>query len=786
MMFDSYGLRLLTRRSFMKGAAGTAGVIAARSFFRMDTADTPEIIASASSAAEDWWLGPDLWANRFQDWALRGGRITCVATDPKSLQVRTASVLTRCLTGRNGILSVRTGTETTGNGFSGFLIGTGEPGTDYRRAALVGSASGTAGGLLGVFGSDGRVRFRRHTDEIRQFAYPIIPATMSGGRPTARTVTEDVILSLEVAEQAPGRLSLTLKAVQAATGLLLSQAVLVDVVPECVTGGFALVSSGAPSPGATYWFSDLSTSGAGVDLHPERSFGPVAGTLFSVSGSTLKMTAQLMPMLLQPTDTVTLEIYDETSLAWVQRSVASVGGGFTALLRVDDWDAMRGWDYRVSFSRGGAFDGHVPAEPTGNLLVASLCCTKASHRLVDGVTSGDPRLAGEELLGLYTSQNVWFPYEQLAGNIARQQPDMLVALGDQFYETAPTVKDAGAAPELDFLYKYIQWLWAFRDLTRRIPCIVAVDDHDVYQGNLWGEGGVALAAGAPYDSGGYVNSPEWVNIVQRVQCAHNPDPVDATPIAQDITVYFTGFSYGGVRFVLLEDRKFKTGGDGRDPYGNVLPPAQLVLLGDRQEALLNSYTDDGSQGPTVILTQTLSGCLQTKADGSRAKYTDSNGWPPLGRKRALQLVKNARGVILSGDTHVASLVRHGINAPLDGPLEFTAPAGSASYQRWFEPASPLPNGTGQPYTGDYVDGFGNHMRVLAVNNMHFTQKEVVTAYGNSQYGHREFKEEGYGLLRIDRTQRTHTFEAWRWNVDPGSSLAAPMSGWPYTVSFDQV
>jgi len=45
---------------------------------------------------------------------------------------------------------------------------------------------------------------------------------------------------------------------------------------------------------------------------------------------------------------------------------------------------------------------------------------------------------------------------------------------------------------------------------------------------------------------------------QRTQCGHNPDPYDPTPVDQGITVYYGAFRYGGVRFAILEDRKFKT------------------------------------------------------------------------------------------------------------------------------------------------------------------------------------------------------------------------------------
>ena len=774
------GLEHLTRRAFVKGAAGAGAALTFVPQLFSETVGLDRAIA-ATAGVDDWWLGSDLWANRLQDWAIRNGRVTCVASVERRL--RTASVSTRSLTGGPAVLRVRTGTQQPGTGFSGFLIGTGEHGTDYRRAALVLSASGTGGGLLCVYGSDGKVRFRRHTHETQQLAFPVISAVMSGSGP-ARSVSEDVELSLYIAPEISGAVTLTLKAVNAVSRVTLSQAVLRGVAPSAVTGGLALVSDGTPRTGATYWFAELQTSGAGVEGHPERSLGPIVGTLFTLTGSTLKMTAQLMPMVLHADDNVVLEVPDEATGAWVERSSAVVGPGFVALLRADDWDSSLAWDYRVRFSRGGSFDGRVPAEPSGGkLTIATLCCTKASHRLLDRASSGAPKLPGEEHLGLYTSRNLWFPHEQLASGIAANRPDLLVALGDQLYEASPTVKDAGKAPELDFLYKYILWLWPFRDLTRQIPCIVAVDDHDVYHGSLYGEGGIAVPPGSPTTVGGYVNAPDWVNIVQRVQCGHNPDPVDPTPVAQGISVYFTRFNYGGVRFVLLEGRKFKTGADGKDANGNPIPPSALVLLGPRQEALLSALAEETSSAPAVVLTQTLFGGLATRSDGTPSPSREPNGWPPLARTRALQLIKSAGAVILSGDRHLASLVRHNVS---DGPVEFSVPAGSSSSQRWFQPRTILPNGTGQPFTGDFTDAFGNRMRVLAVKNMRFSEAEVIAAYGSPSYGHRNNKEEGYGILRVDLADRVHVFEAWRWDVDPSAPDARPMEGWPYLLSFDDV
>jgi alkaline phosphatase D len=60
------------------------------------------------------------------------------------------------------------------------------------------------------------------------------------------------------------------------------------------------------------------------------------------------------------------------------------------------------------------------------------------------------------------------------------------------------------------------------------------------------------------------------------------------------------------------------------------------------------------------------------------------------RRTALELVKRAGALLLSGDQHLASLVRHGLDRFDDGPVQFVAPAAGSAWQRWFEPAGGLP------------------------------------------------------------------------------------------------
>ncbi|WP_146087644.1 hypothetical protein [Thermomonospora echinospora] len=243
------------------------------------------------------WLGPDFWANRLQDWHLADGRIEGIAK-PGPHRLRTIGILTRELTGDGAArLRVRTGTLAPGPGFSGFLVGAGAGALDPRAAALVQGPSGEGGGLLAVYGSDGQVAFRDHAEESRPFAFTAFPAKVDTPAAGPRTLDEDVELVLELKPSGGGDLRLRLYARDRRTDRILSSATLEGVAPERVRGGFSLVESDdRPVQGARFWFSDLHATGPGVTIHRDRAFGPIVGTLFSVSGSVLKLTAQLVPL----------------------------------------------------------------------------------------------------------------------------------------------------------------------------------------------------------------------------------------------------------------------------------------------------------------------------------------------------------------------------------------------------------------------------------------------------------------------------------------------------------
>ena len=169
--------------------------------------------------------------------------------------------------------------------------------------------------------------------------------------------------------------------------------------------------------------------------------------------------------------------------------------------------------------------------------------------------------------------------------------------------------------------------------------------------------------------------------------------------------------------------------------------------------------------------------------GRRPKSdADSNGTPVPDDAPRSRLLKDAGALVLSGDQHFGTLVRHGLDTYTDGPVQFTAPAAGSSWQRWFEPAGDLPHPNG-PHTGDFTDGFGNRFRVLAVANPKVTQAQVRAVQEGNGVGDRALKREGYGIVRVNKANQTYRIECWPWQQDPTASDAQQYAGWPYTLPF---
>ena len=241
---------------------------------------------------------------------------------------------------------------------------------------------------------------------------------------------------------------------------------------------------------------------------------------------------------------------------------------------------------------------------------------------------------------------------------------MLFFAGDQSYDH----KEHTAA--------WLKFGLQFRELFRTRPCITIPDDHDIGQGNIWGEYGKKASSQAGND-GGYFFHRDYIKMVERCQTAHLPDPFDSTPIQQEIGVYYTNLVVGGVDFSILEDRKFKSGPKGKIPQQGPRPdhirnpnydPASvdvegLELLGDRQLTFLEQWGQkkEGIQMKAVLSQTGFCGGahLHGKKENRLHADLDSNGWPQTGRNKALSAIKKANAVHIGGDQHLATLIHHG-------------------------------------------------------------------------------------------------------------------------------
>jgi hypothetical protein len=482
----------------------------------------------------------------------------------------------------------------------------------------------------------------------------------------------------------------------------------------------------------------------------------VAFALYTQESGMLKMTAQLYPLKPGESREVRLELLREGTWNEMARVPVTMPG-WSAHFRVEKWDTSKDVPYRVRHGAEAMFEGLIRRDPLDQevIVMANMSCNSS-------------RTTGQR--------------PEMIDNLRMQDPDLLFFAGDQTYRH--TEHTAG----------WIEFGLQFRDIIRDRPTICIPDDHDVGHPNLWGENG-KLSVRKDNADGGYFYPVEYVNMVQRQQSWSLPDPVDPAPVERGITVYFTRLRLGGIDFAILEDRKFKSGPAGKIPQMGPRPdhindPAYdpksidlpgLQLLGARQEKFLHEWGQDwrGAELKAVLSQTAFCGAVHMHGgpEGRLLADLDCNGWPQTPRRRALEEIRRARAVHLCGDQHLAVVVKQGIDAFGDGPWQFTSPAlVNTIYGRWWHPLDekPGPNpvpGSPLPWTGDFLDGLGNKISMLAYANPPDIKDE-------KQRG------DGYGIVRFNKKARTVTFECWPRFADARQGDGAQFPGWPVTVKMD--
>lgn len=755
--------------------------------------------AAAQSFQSAWpeniertWIGPEFWANRLQDWRIAGGRLECLEGAPGK-PMRTVHLLTRRISAGDGefALSVRLGLIEPADGSApqaaaGFLIGVG-PDIDYRAAALVHHGSGPGGGLFAGIDGAGRLFFRDNTAPGKAGPGAAAPAAPDASAAAPR----DVELRLAAKPATGGKAALTLSSHDPTSGKQLAS-VTQEVDAARLAGGLALVSHPGGGKPARFWFKDWKTSGPRVEAHDDRTAGPILCTQYTLSGGVLKMTAQMMP--LGPADTQDVRLEVQKDGAWKQVATAKIiAPGWTAPFRVENWDATKDTPYRVIYDLkqpgGGAktctWAGTVRRDPVEKPVLVIAGFT-GNHNVAGGVDR--PQFS-------WDNAHLWFPHNEVARHVGKHDPDVLFFSGDQVYEGASPTSPDTAHIYLDYMYKWYLWCWAFGDLARGRPCLSTPDDHDVFQGNLWGAGGRATEKD---DKGGYVHPAGFVKMVERTQSSHLPDPPDAAPVAQGIGVYYSAMTYGRVSFAVIEDRKFKSGPNGLAPATTTgradhenradfdaktadVPGAEL--LGPRQEKFLREWAADWRGADMKIeLSQTVYANAATLHGGNlqrlRCDY-DACGWPQSGRARALDALRRGFAFMLNGDQHLATIIHHGIDDWGDAGWSFCVPSIANFYPRAWVPLAPDPNRpAGLPdYCGRFRDGFDNPITVWAATNPGTPQGREPAALHDRM--------PGYGIVRMNKVDQTITMECWPRYADPTDpATGRQYPGWPKTIGME--
>jgi hypothetical protein len=734
----------------------------------------PSFNLSGDGLPDQVWIGAQTWANRLQDWHIADGRIECIPN--RNLPMRTLHLLSHDLNSTGGSFKlgvelgrIESSVSNVADGAAGFLLGAGNGEMDYRGASLIHQTPGTGAGIFAGIDHLGRVFIHDNETGLYTESAPLIRSKKKTGFDG-----KHITLICSAKKKSANSWNLAVRAHNTSDGSLVGKAT-ATLPAHRLIGTIALTAD----PGqqkksiAHFWFNHWQGSGNRLTAHTDRRLGPVIGTHYTVSRKILKISAQMAPLPKSRQKGALLEIQIDGE--WKTIAEADVDpAAYTAVFRIENWDDTQKVPYRVTAPKPlpgeQAWSGTIQKNPRDKqgFVVAAFT---GNHNLSHSVSAGGRYQNGRK--GNWI-EGTWFPHADITASVVKQEPDLLFFSGDQVYESASPSFPDGRARDLDYLYKWYVYMWAFRDLTCDIPTVCIPDDHDVFQGNFWGQGGRHAKR---QNDGGYTAPADFVKMVERTQTANLPDPVDPRPVEQGIGVYFTALNWGQMSFAIIEDRKFKTGPNSAEAKSG--DESKLVLLGNRQLSFIEKWAEDWSDGAAMkaSLTATVFSQLHTwrNKDGSIEQDPDTNGWPVNGRNKALRALRKGYTLMIGGDQHLATTAQHGVDEHGDSGWSICVPSIANYFPRSWKPLAPGKNRTpGMPeHLGEFLDGWGNKVTMHAVANP-----------GGKPSGHKPAalhdRMPGYGIIRFDQTTREIEMANWPRYATLGNGI--PYPGWPITIN----
>ncbi len=711
----------------------------------------------SSFDGERTWAGPDFWTARWQDWSVSAGRLSVEARANRS-----AVLMTHDIQAGDGTIqaAVEIAADQAVSVPAGLWMGVNGPVPDWRSAAAYGEYRTFAG-----VRPDGTLVVR--TKDLSELITS--PSTLK--------MSERFRIDFR-AEVAGEKVRIVLRAIQAESeaGRIDIELPAAAVVGLCGMGTADLIGETKPtSPAAAprWHFREFTLAGTQLHHDPGRTYGPIGWMQYTVYNGILKLSVLMVPIGVSDNQRVQLQ-FDRgagyQTVAEESIDALSRSAHFRIDSKVTSYDVGKLTRYRVRYEWNGKeyfLEGTLRPAPAGPVKIAVMSCDRGYA----------------------------FPNLPITAHIKHRHADLLLFLGDQIYEPFGNhgiERRPLDRSTLDYLRKYALFGWVNRELLANTPSIIIPDDHDVFQGNLWGAAGRAVPRGGD-EMGGYQGEADWVNVVQRTQSWHLPDAYDPTPVERGITVHYNQFSLGNVSFAVLEDRKWKTGFRSIWPDAKAIPRGDLnaldapgaQLLGERQEQFLSQWAQNNPDQIHVAISATIFAKTYTHTGPELNRNQldfDTNGWPRTARNRAVAMLGKARALHLVGDQHVGILAQLGVDNWTDGPLTFMGPGTANGWPRAWWPETPGENRRpGDPeYTGRYVDPFGNQFTILAAANPESGSNKL-TAATHSQEQIAEAKSSGFGLVTIDPLTNRATFEMWRYSFDAAIPQSArQFNGFPQT------
>ena len=554
-----------------------------------------------------------------------------------------------------------------------------------------------------------------------------------------------------------------------------------DKTPINITGMIGLFSAGerfiagAVEHKSTF-FRDWKISD--LPLENDLVIEPIISTQYSIDENRIKLLAQFAPVMDSGNNTATLELFLDQE--WIQISETAIDPisrtGVFDLIAPDNFE-LEDIGYRVRYS------------------------WQARDYFYSGIFRKPPSFRDTTKIASTNCDNAYsYPHTHVVNDIISYDPDILVFGGDNIYQGrggygfnfGDDIPIETAF--LDYLRKTYLVNMSYRNLTRNRPTLSIMDDHDYYQGNIWGDGGRvsldrSLEGGAcRQNAGGFCLSETWVNAMQRVMTGQLPTRTGNTTLQSGIETYFTDLNTGGVSIAILEDRKFKT-----PPIGNNCDrQTDCQILGDNQLNFLTDWSTDWNQSyiklalSQTLLSQATTHVLPSDSETVQARMDlDTNGWPTDGRNKAVSALKKAGAFSLVGDQHLGSIAHLGDKHYQDSSLTFMSTGLNNGLLRAWDPKNRMPFLDGDQNTwdldrgtGDFIDLHGHRLSILAATNA------TIENGGDFSRSDPNLRAQqtgsGYATLELNKQRGTFTFDQIIYPMTSGNPQSFP--GWPQTFS----